>query len=162
MAAPTPGTRLTPSGRYLGDGYRTTICIASDTNIELWEVSVNPPALEGDEPVDTSTMHNTRYRTKAPRGLVTLNEFTFTANYDPIAYSSVASIINVATTITIRFPDGSTLCFYGFVRTFAPDALEEGTVPTATVTIVPTNMDPTNCVEAAPVYTAGTGTSPTC
>ena len=162
MAAPTPATRQDPSGRMLGDGYRTLVSITSDRNIELWEVSVTPPSLEGDEPVDTSTMHNDRYRTKAPRGLVTLNDFTFTCNYDPVAYSSISAIINVATTITIYFPDGSSLCFYGFVRTFAPDSLEEGTVPTATVTIVPTNMDPTNCVEAAPVYTAGTGTSPTC
>lgn len=162
MTAPTPGTRLTPSGRQLGDGYQTLVALASDTNIQFWEQSVTPPGIEADEPNETTSMHNTAWRTFAPRTLSKLTDTTITANYDPSVYNAILAIINVVTTVTIHFPDGSTLAFYGFVRMFQPGELVEGTKPTATVTIVATNQDPVACTEEDPVYTAGSGTSPTC
>lgn len=162
MTAPAPSTRVTPNGRRLGDGYQTLVTLAADTAIDLWEKSVKPPGVQGEDALDTSNQHNVRWRTKSPRRLITLTDFTFTAFYDPGVYVSILDVINVRTTVTVLFPDGSTLAFYGFLKSFEPDNLEDGTQPTATVTIVPTNQDPTTCSEEGPVYTAGTGTSPSC
>lgn len=67
-------------------------------------------------------------------------------------------MVNVEQTITITFPDGSTLAFYGFMKSFEPDNLEEGTFPIATVAFVPTNADPTTGDEEAPVLTSVAGT----
>lgn len=158
MAAPSAATRLSPGGTKLGDGFRTLVTLSSDTNIELWEKSVTPPGIQGDDPTDTTTMQNTTWRTKSPRGLATLTDMTFTAQYDPVIYQSIIAILLDNITITIQFPDHSTLAFYGFVQSFIPGELVEGTPPEATITIVPTNQDPTTCDEEGPVYTAGAGT----
>ncbi len=162
MTAPSASARSTPSGRRLGDGYQTLVAFAADTNIEFWEKSVTPPGIDGGESIDTTTQHNTTWRTKSPSRLKTLTEFSMTAFYDPVVYTSIVALINVRTTVTVHFPDGSSLAFYGYLKSFQPDALEEGTMPTATVTVVPTNQDPTTCTEESPVYVAGTGTSPSC
>jgi hypothetical protein len=162
LAAPVPSARVDPTGRPLGDGYRTAVAFSLDTNIQLWEKEVTPPGIEGDNANDTSSQQNDVWRTFAPRALATMTELSFTAKYDPSAYSAVVAIVNVPQTITVHFPDGASLAFYGFLKSFKPNALKEGDVPLATITVVPTMMDPVNCVESGPTYTAGTGTAPSC
>jgi hypothetical protein len=158
MAAPTPTTRVSPTGIKLKDGYQTLVTIALDTNIEFWEKAVTPPGMDGMDKIDQTTMHNIRWRTCAPRSLVTLTDAPMTVAYDPQVYTSVLAVLNVETTITERFPDGSTLAYYGFLQKFEPQELTEGAQPEATITIVPTNFDPVNKVEAAPVLTSVAGT----
>jgi hypothetical protein len=140
------------------DGYSTKIAFAVDPDVALWEKTVKPPGLDGGDPIDTTTMHNSTYRTSAPRALVTLTESTFEAGYDPVVYTQLLAILNVQTSITVHFPDGGSLAFFGFLKMFEPSDLTEGEFPTASVTIVPTNVDPVNCVEASPVLVEGTGT----
>lgn len=159
MAAPTPTTRQDPNGRALGDGYPILITFASDPDIEFWEQSVTPPAFDGGDPVDATTQHNTTYRTKSPGSLIEVQDVSADVLYDPLVYPSVVAIINRATTVTVHFPDGSSLCFYGYLRSFKPNAAKEKEKPMATVTIVVTNMDPSDCSEYGPVYTAGPGTA---
>ena len=158
MAAPTPTARTTPGGLALEDGYRTVVTIAQDVDISIWEVSVTPPSVEGGDGIDQTTMHNNRWRVALPKNLETLGDCTFNGAYDPDLYNQAISAINVNTTITITFPDGSTLAFYGFLKTFAPDAVVEGTQPRATFTIQASNWDPANDVEAGPVLTSVSGT----
>lgn len=156
--APSPTARGTPSGIKIDDGFRTLVTLAVNPTISFWEKSVTPPGLEGGDPVETSTMHNLTYRTMNPRKLITMTEFTMTAAYDPAVYSQIVSNINRKTTITVRFPDGSTLAFYGYLRNFQPGELVEGEQPEATITVVPTNQDPTTGSEESPVLTSVTGT----
>lgn len=158
MAAPTPTVRGTPSGIKLKDGFRTKITFATDDNIEFWEKSVKPPGIDGGDSIPQTTMHNVDWRTMSPRQLKTLTESTTTVAYDPLLYTSILALVNVETTVTVTFPDGSTLAFYGFLQKFEPGDLKEGEQPEATVTITPTNFDPTNHVEAAPVLTNVAGT----
>lgn len=160
MAAPSPGdpTAQAPEGISLGDGYQTLIHIASDPDISLWEKSVTPPGVEGGDPVETTTMRNTLWRTMRPRHLQTMTPMPFTGAYDPNVYDDILTVLNIDTTITVQFPDGSTLAFYGFVQTFEPAELTEGAQPEATVTIVPTNWDPVNNVEAGPAMAEVSGT----
>jgi len=65
-------------------------------------------------------MHNVTYRTFSPRALKTMTEMTTTVAYDPDIYDEILAVINEETTITVTFPDGSTLAFFGYVRVFAP------------------------------------------
>jgi len=154
MVAPSASARTTPTGDMLENGFSTLITIASDVDIDFWEKTVQPPGLDGGDSVDVTTMHNTTWRTRAPSALVDLTESTATAAYDPAVYDQIVAIINTETTITITFPDGSTLAFYGYLRTFEPGDNAEGENPEATVTITPTNRDLSTGTEEEPVYTA--------
>jgi hypothetical protein len=158
MAAPTPTTRVSPTGIKLGDGHSTLITMSLDTNIEIWERSVTPPGIDGGDEIDVTTMHNTVWRQTHPRQLKTLTEFSFSGMYDPIVYTSILAMINRKQTFTVRFPDGTTLAFYGFLKSFQPSELVEGSTPEATFTVVPTNADPTSGAEEAPVLASVAGT----
>lgn len=158
MAAPTPTTRATPAGIMLDDGHSTKITIAADTDISFWERTVQPPGIDGGDAIDQTTMHSVTWRIMRARALKTLTECQATVGYDPNVYNNLLPIINLETTITITFPDLSTLAFYGFLKSFEPTDNTEGEVPEATITITPTNFDPTNKVEAGPVLTSVAGT----
>lgn len=158
MAAPSTTTRVAPNGVKLDDGFSTTIAFALDPDIAFFEKSVQPPGIDGGDAIETTTMHNTAWRTMSSRQLKTLTEISTTVAYDPAVYTQILSLINQEGSITIEFPDGSTLDFYGYLKSFEPSELQEGEQPEASISIVPTNWDPVNCVEAAPVLTSATGT----
>lgn len=151
--APTPVARTDPAGTKLDDGYRTLVAFTADPDASFWEKSITPPGMDGGDEIDTTTMHNDTYRTKAPRALVTMTPFSMTVAYDPALYTSILTLINIPTTVTVHYPNGGSLAFYGYLRAFEPDALVEGTQPEATITVVPTNQDPTTGDEEDPVYT---------
>ena len=158
MAAPVATLRQDPTGIKLDDGYRTLVTFATDPDICFWEKEVTPPGLDGGDAVETFTMHNDRWRTMAPRALITMTEFELTCAYDPAIYTAALALVNVKTTVTVQFPDGSTLAFYGYLRTFEPDALSEGEQPEATITVQPTNADPQTGAEEGPVLVSVAGT----
>lgn len=158
MAAPTASTRLDPTGIMLRDGYRTLVTFTADRDLSVWEIGVTPPGLDGGDPIDTTTMHNDRWRSMSSRALITMTEFSMECAYDPVIYSQALNLINVETTITVRFPDGSTLAFYGFLKTIETNELREGEFPTCTLTVVPTNADPVTGAEENPVLVEVAGT----
>jgi len=157
MAAPTPTVRQTPGGIKLDDGFSTKYTFAADPDLEIWEKSVTPPGYDGGDAIDTSTMWNTKLRTFNPRKLMTMTEGSFEGAYDPTCYTSILALINVETTVTVTFPDGSTVAFFGYLKTFKPNACEDGTQPTAACTIQPTNQDSSGA-EQDPVVTSVAGT----
>jgi hypothetical protein len=157
MAAPIPTPRVAPTGTRLEDGHPTFVTFSLDTNVEIWEIEVKPPGLDGGDAINTTTMHNVAVRTFGLRALYTMTETTITAAYDPIAYDSLRSMINREQTLTVTFPDGSTLAFFGGMTKFDPTGIKEGEMPTATMTIVPTDKDSTGA-EQAPVLTNVAGT----
>lgn len=159
MAAPTPTPRVVPPGIFLRDGFSSLITFANDTDIDLWEKTVKPPGLDGGEKVETTTMHNTTWRTFGPRELITMMAAGMLVAYDPICYDQVIAIINDPTTITVTWMEGSTLAFFGYLQKFEPTDCAEGSQPEATVVIEATNTDHENgWVEAAPVLTSVAGT----
>lgn len=141
---------------FLNDGHQTLIGfdIASGITLLFKEKSVTPPGAAGGGENDTTTMRNEVWRTRQPKSLVTLTNSTFTCSYDPDVLDQImAELLNKNGLITITYPDGSTLDFYGWVDDFAPGELIEGSQPEATITIIPSNQ--TNAgVEIAPVVTA--------
>lgn len=159
MAAPGYYTRQTPVGAKLLDGYQCLITPQADPDISFWEKTVKPFGADGGEKVDTTTMHNTLHRTYTSRGLITATAAQSKCAYDPRVLDQIYALINVETTWTIRFSSGAQWSFYGFLKSFEPDEMVEGTQPQATIVIEPTNTDPSTLAEAAPNYNAGgTGT----
>lgn len=158
MTAPSPSARVTPTGSVLRDGYQALITFEADTDVTFWERSIQPPSVEGGDMIDNTTQHNTSWRTGSPRSLLTLGNAECTVTYDPKVYDEIISLINTNTTVTVHFPDTSSLAFFGYLQSFSPSSIEEGSDPEATVTIVATNIDPASGEEEGPVYTVPSGT----
>lgn len=139
---------------YLTDGFPTTVDFALAPSVHFKIKSLTPPGMDGGGENDTTTMENTQWRTRQPKFLVTLSEMNGTAAYDPVVYDEiVTSLLNKNGVITINFPDGSTLGFYGWLDKFTPNEVTEGSQPTASFTIIPSNQD-SLYAEQAPDYTA--------
>lgn len=156
--APVPAARGTPAGIMLDDGYSTKIAFNANPTVSFWEKTVKPPGIDGGDGIDQTTMHNTTWRVMRSRALKTLTECTGTAGYDPNVVNQLNSLINVETTVTIHFPDGSTLAFFGYLKSIEFSDNTEGELPMINYSIVPTNFDPVGKVEAAPVLTSVPGT----
>src|SRR3990172_6603227 len=124
----------------MDDGFATLITFSEDSSVQMWEKEVTPPGVSGGGENDTSTMHNTAWRTKAPKGLISLSECSFTAAYDPAVFDEIVAMANVNQELTITFPDNSTLTFWGWLDEFTPNASVEGEQPTAAVNIIPSNQ----------------------
>jgi len=137
----------------LDDGYTTRVGFAADASVEFWEKEVTPPSLSAGGANDTTTMRNTRWRTKAPKKLVTMGDMEISVAYDPAVYENIEqNLLGVNNLITIEFSDGSTLEFWGWLDEFKPNAIVEGAQPTASITIICSNQNDSG-VETAPVYT---------
>lgn len=154
----TETTRLAPVGIRLEDGYRTLVTFKVDPNISLWEIGVKPLGLDAGDPIDTTTMWNNRYRTKATRALLDTTDAEVEYAYDPAVYAQLIAIIGVETEITIKYPDGDADVFYGFLKSFERNMLKEGEFPTGNATIVSTNTDAAG-VEVGPTHIGGVGTA---
>jgi len=153
MAAPAPAVRVTPPGIAMKDGYQSLVTFEDHEDIEFWEKIVQAPGIDGGDPIDTTTMHNTRWRVFRSRALFTLTEFDLTVAYDPVLYDSILLLCNLETTVTILFSNNDTLAFYGYLVRFDGDDMSEGEQPEGTITVQPTNWDPVNGVEEDPVLT---------
>jgi len=136
----------------IDDGFATLIDFSADSSVQMWEKEVTPPGVSGGGENDTSTMRNTTWRTKSPKGLISLSEASFTAAYDPAVYDEIVAMVNVNQQITVTFPNNDTLVFWGWIDEFTPGALVEGEQPTADITIIPSNQNASG-VETAPVLT---------
>lgn len=137
---------------FLKDGYQTLYSFSTASTVFFRERSVTPPGIDGGDEVDTTTMRNLKWRTRQPRKLISLTESSVTVSYDPEIYDDILAMVNENQLVTITFPDGSTLAFWGFLKNFTPGENSEGEFPSATITIVPTNQDD-NATEVDPVFT---------
>lgn len=157
MADPSGTARGTPAGTPIGDGFATKITLASDTTIEFWEKSVTPPGVDGGDPVETTTMYNTTWRTMRARQLKTLTEVSAVVAYDAAVYPEIVRQINNETTITVEFPNDDYIAFYGYLRSFTPSEIVEGSQPEAAIVIQPTNWDSGSGQETGTNIVFGTG-----
>ena len=158
MADAATSIRGTPDGVVMGDGYQTLITPASNLTISFWEKGVTPPGMDGGDAVDTTTMHNTAYRTFYPRNLKTLTDAGATVAYDAAVYDDIIALINVRTDWTVNFSSGDTLDWYGYLKSFEPGEITEGAQPEATIVIVSTNVDDADETENGPNFKTSAGT----
>jgi hypothetical protein len=140
----------------LRDGFPTTITMTG-AGVTFYEVTVQPPGIDGGEPINTTTMRNVDVRTFAGRHLYTLTPQEISVGYDPTAYDTIKAAVNVNQSMVTTFPDGATLTWWGLLQKFVPEAMEEGKMPIARITLVPTNVNASG-VETVPVLVAGSGT----
>lgn len=144
----------------LTDGFPTQITFtssalasAADVHLLMEEQDLTPPGVSGGGPNDTTSMRNEVWRTRHPKKLKTLTSAPLTVKYDPEFYDLVNDMINDNQQITVTFPDGSRIVFWGWIDSFTPNACAEGDQPTATMVIEPSNMDADHDnVEIAPRY----------
>lgn len=154
MAAPVPTTRIIPPGLMLKNGYQSLITISGDPDINLWEKTVQPFSLDKGDAIDITTQHNLIVTTKAPNALFDLADGQATVAYDPSVLAQLLLQLGIEQTITYTLPNGGKYAVFGFFKSWVPAALARGTHPEATLTIVHTNVDPTDGSEASPVYVA--------
>lgn len=162
MAAPATTQRQTPEGARLLNGFRSMIAFSLDPDVSMWETidgGITPPGLTVGDAVRTSTMHNNEYHTKKARFLKEQKDVTFQFAYDTKFMTQIDDLVgDDSGSITLHYPDDSTLDFYGYLGDVDFDPLVDGEMPTGTATIVLTAWDPVNHVEAGWVLTEGTGT----
>lgn len=149
-----------PTGVKLRDGHPTTITLSLAPNIALWEVGIQPMGVEGGEPIDQTTMRSSTWRQVIGRALKTLTPANLECAYDEGVYSDIVSQCNVNQQLTVTFPTGRTIVFWGFIRSFQPQKLMEGTRPLADVVVVPSNSDASGN-EVAPVVGTTSSTTTT-
>lgn len=142
------------------DGHPTYIEFVSTPGLKIWEITVTPPGLDGGGENDTTTMRNVLWRTRQPKHLITLTEFSFVAAYDPAVYPQLLSALNVNQKFRVYFPDGDTYEFWGWLNEFKPNEVSEGAQPDANCTIIPSNQN-NSFVETAPVHTLAASTTTT-
>ena len=135
---------------FLTDGHPTTISIAG---VVLKERTVTPPGMSMGGENDTTTMRNTAWRTRQPKKLKTLTNCSFTAAYDPSAYTTLLGQLGVNQEITVTLSNGDTITFWGWLDEFTPNEISEGAMPDAACTIIPSNQNNTGA-EVAPVFQA--------
>ena len=138
----------------LDDGHSTSIGFASAPSILFWEKEVTPPGVDGGGPNETTVMANTAWRTFSPKKLKTLTEASASVAYDPAIFGATeaAALVNINNLITITFPAGDTLAFWGWLMSFTPGAAVEGAPPTADITVHPSNQNDAGA-EVGPIHT---------
>ncbi len=159
MAAPTPTARTLPTGYKMPEGFKSLITFSGKPGINIWEMEVKPPGVESGDPINTTTQHNIRWRTFALPYLLTLMPLTIKFAYDPdVLLTDILTLCgDDGQVITVLYPENTTICFWGGMSKAEFDNLKEKEFPTGTMTVVPTNWDKSNKVEAGPVETpAGT------
>jgi len=145
----------------MNDGHQTTITFtslqltsAAIITLVMKEKEVTPPGVSGGGANDVSTMRNETWRTLAPKNLKTLTEAPIVVAWNPGLYTEMVNMVHDNQEITITFPDGATLVFWGFVDSFTPNSQVEGAQPTANVSLIPSNMNgDADDAEIAPVLT---------
>ena len=146
------------SNTRLDDGFRTLITLANAPTVKIFEKEVTPPGVSAGGPIDTTTMRNTAWRTQAPRQLKSMTQISATVAYATNGYDAIKAQVGVNQLITVTWPDGATVAFYGWVDEFTPGAGTEGEQPTASLTIQPSMVNASG-VETAPVFTEATDSS---
>lgn len=162
MAAPTPTTRVAPTGSPIRQGYEVHITFGLDPNLELWEKEYTPPGYNGGTPITTTNQFSGTRVQKSPNTAIEITDGTVVAAYDPAYKAQIRALVNRRDTITYTYPDGTTEAEYGFVQAVAFSALARDTEPTVTLTIVHSQTDWATCEAATGTITAGTGTASVC
>lgn len=158
MGIPATSIRGTPGGTRLKDGFAVLIAFSTNLTVEFFELTAQPPGWDGGDEIDITTQHNTVLRQTVPRSLRSQTEMSSTVAYDPKVLDAIEALINVSQAITLNFADSSTWDFFGFLKTFEPQSSEEGSMPEANITIMPTATDPTDDTEVPINYKTSAGT----
>lgn len=116
----------------------TTMTIVADsTTWTVYGIEMTPPAWDGGDAIDITTLGNTDVKTKMPQTLKDIGECSFSCHYDPSVFASAP--ININGTVSITIPNWGTISFYGYLRSLTPQALTVGDAAKMDGTVTVTN-----------------------
>lgn len=116
------------------------------------EQQIKPWGFDGRGGINTTSLRNVDFVTKVPKTLIDLTDMTGTFQWDPDLYASIFTfILNVNQVITLFMPNGETYQFYGWLDKFDPQEHQEGELPLANITIIPSNINNVTGLEQGPV-----------
>lgn len=123
----------------LYDGFSTTVGSSTTTGLLFREKTVTPFDNDGGGALDTSDMRNVRYRTKAPKSLISSGQLKMTVYYDPAFIIQIQAALQVNQLWTLRMPNGNGVKFWGWLEKFTPPEHNEGKEPIADIIIEVSN-----------------------
>jgi hypothetical protein len=140
------------------DGFGVRIMLQT-SGITFQEKGVTPPGVDGQDPVSISHNAKVSYVEKLARALKELTPASGTVVYDPAQISTITSAINVHQVIWVSFKEGDAVAFYGFLRKFEPEEMQDGEQPTASIELVPCGVNAAGTEEGLLYYTTTTTTT---
>lgn len=128
----------------LKDGYQTLFTAAVIVAKMYKVISLTPPALDGRGSIDQTNMESEITTQKSAKSLIDVGNFNITIAYDSKNYdftdvNSFAFWLNINGLMTLTFPDGTSVNFWGYINAFRPGENSEGNRPTAVLEIIVTN-----------------------
>ena len=142
------------SGNRMDDGFSTEVTFSENPDLKVWAKTVKPPGVSGGGAIQTTTMKNTRIRTKKPKQLYDITDGELKCAYDPAVIVEILEMLQVLQQITVTFADNSSQTFWGWLESFQPDDLSEGEQPTAAVQFMASGEDDAG-VEEGITYGSG-------
>jgi len=118
-------------------GTTMTITPTTGTAWTVYGVEITPPAWDGGDPIDITTLGNTAYKTKMAQTLKEIGEVAFSCPYDPYVFATAP--INVPSTVVVTIPNWGALTVKGHLRSLTPSALVIGDAAKMEGSIVVTN-----------------------
>lgn len=107
------------------------------SSLEFAVTECTLPPLDGGDLPDTTTNDNTTYRSKGSRQFIEIGQFSVTGAFDPDAYTTVVTTINVDDVLTATLVDGRTVAFPVKMKSYTPDSMTEDAFPTAVMEFTP-------------------------
>lgn len=153
---------MAPSGNRLDNSFATLISFSLDPTIGLWELGIKPPGGQRGN-IDTTTGRNVTFRTKIFKKLLELTEGSIRVAYDEGHYNRIMAMVGKNQQITISWPTGRPMSFWGGLDAFAPDELSDDDEkrPMASIKITPTMQDNSGAEQGITLGTTTTSTTTT-
>jgi hypothetical protein len=137
----------------LQDGYPVGIIFADFGTVAFEVRELTPPSMQAGGMIPTTTQAAIKYRTGAPKKLITVTEGVLQVVYDAVMFNDIQSMLGHNQLISYVFEDTSKINVWGFVDQFNPAGMTEGNQPVANVRIEHTNRNNSR-VETGPAYVA--------
>lgn len=143
------------------EGFKSLITFSENPALNIWEIEVKQPGVKSEEAINTTTQQNITWRTMWLPQLKTLDKVTVKFAYDAdVLQTDIIGMVGPrGQTVTILYPQGTKIAFYGDIESVEFDPFKEKEFPTGTMTVCPTNVDAAHgYVEAGPAFSdSGTG-----
>jgi hypothetical protein len=135
------------------EGVGTTLTVGSAA---FCFVTLGSISIDAGEKLDATCLSNSAWMTALPGTLKSVEDVTFTAQYQPENFDLIEAEVGVNQDLTINFAYQGTaigdITFRGWLKNFSPDEGAIGAVWTGTGTLVVSNMT-SGYAEQGPVWT---------
>ncbi len=139
----------------LKNGFKTLVTFSQVLFPDFYgEVEVTPPGTSARGGIPQSTMRNILWTTQLPKGLKELQPLTMKVAYDTRLIPVLMTLVGVNQRVTIRWPDGATLSFWGWIDEATFDSMTEDNRPIYNLSVQTSNVNAA-CVESGPVFVEG-------